>query len=279
MTDPAPPAPPAPPGPAWHSTAPAELQGHWQVKGIDLTDPAKVALTMSEMHRNAELKLGIPSDQLVRWPKDANDEANWGVVRDRLGIPKDAKDYDFGIPKDPTSGVVKDKALDDALRAFAGTNKLPKDAAAALGAQVQKLFADKASSEAAVRTAAIEDGRKALAKEWQTTPEKLQESPFMAVAKSTASALKISPEALGALEGQIGYQAVMQLLHNIGTKIGEDKFITNTGPSGNKALMTVDQAREEVKLLKRDPQFSKRYLEGGFEEVRRMTGLLSIIAA
>jgi hypothetical protein len=247
-----------------------------QVKGVDLADPGKAALAFADMHRNAEHKLGIPADQLVRWPKDAADEQNWNTVRERLGVPKDAKDYDFGIKKD-ANGAVTDKALDDALRAFASTNKLPKDTAAALGQSVTKLFADRQASEQAIRTAAVEDGRTALAKEWQTTPDKLQESPFMAIVKSTAAALKISPAALNALESQIGYADTMKLLHMIGTKIGEDKFITNQAPGGNKTLITVEQAREELAGLKRDEQWVKRYMAGGFEENRKMTALLQII--
>jgi hypothetical protein len=255
----------------------AEIIAHAQNKGWDVKDPAALALAAGKAHLSAEKLIGVPPNELVRLPKDKSDEAGWKNVWNRLGTPSDPKEYDFPTLKG-TDGKPTNEALDGMLRAaFAKTN-MTKDAAAELSQTFAKYLTDQSAATAAQKTAALIDGRAALAKEWNTTPERLQESPFMLAAKNAAAALKITPDAINALESTIGYEAVMRMLANISTKIGEDKFTGNNEPGGSKpGLMSKDQAKDLLSSLRRDPAWTKRYLEGGFEEGRKMTELLTII--
>ena len=271
---------PTPPTTAnWYDGRPeaAEIIAHAQNKSWDVKDPAALALAATKAHLSAEKLIGVPPNELIRMPKDKADEAGWKTVWGRLGAPSDPKEYDFPTLKG-TDGKPTNEALDASLRASFAKVNLTKDAAAEVSQTVAKYLADQAASTAAQKTAALIDGRAALAKEWNTTPERLQESPFMLAAKNAAAALKISPDAINALEATVGYEAVMRMLANISTKIGEDKFLNNDGPGGNKpGLMSKDQAKEQLAALKRDPAWSQRYLAGGFEEGRKMAELLTII--
>ena len=87
----------------WHQGVDADLVGAWQNKGYDLTDPAKVAVETGKAWREAEKMIGVPRDQLVRLPHNTNDPAAWRPVWERLGAPKEAKDYDFAISNTPTA--------------------------------------------------------------------------------------------------------------------------------------------------------------------------------
>ena len=62
----------------------------------------------------------------------------------------------------------------------------------------------------------------------------------------------------------------------IGSKIGEDKFITNTG-GGNGGVMTREQATARKKELMNDKAWSKSYLDGDAAKGREMTALNTII--
>lgn len=277
MVDIVPPIVPPVGTPWYEGKATAEDVGHWQNKGWDIKDPAAMALAAGKAHREAERLIGVPPSELLRLPKDKTDEAGWTNVWTRLGAPSDPKEYDMPALKG-ADGKVTNEGLDAVLRAAFGKVRLPKEQAIDVSGAVAKYIADQQTGQQAERTAAVTEQRQALAKDWQTTPEKIKESPFFAIARNAAVALKIDPAALDALESQVGYAGVMKMLHSIGTKIGEDKFFGG-GDKTNAGPMTVGQAKDELALLKADPVWTKRYLDGGAEERRKMTSLLTIISA
>src|SRR5712664_1152380 len=102
-----------------------EMIGHWQNKGWDATDPAKLAVAVSKSHREAEKLIGARVDHdLIAVPK-APDKGDWNGVWERLGRPKTAAEYDFkGVKfKD---GTVLDEPFVEAARAAAFRANVPK---------------------------------------------------------------------------------------------------------------------------------------------------------
>lgn len=268
--------PPAPadtgtaPAPAWYGTDP-EVVGYLQNRGLHDKTPNEVALAAIKGHQEAQKFIGVPAAQLVRLPTEASDEAGWKSVWSRLGAPDAPEGYDFSGVKN-AAGEPLAPAMVDAIRAASVSAHLPKDAAPALAAAVQKVIDAQAAETATVGAAALETARAALKTNWGANYE-----GNMFVAKQAAAALGVTAEVVNALEGQVGYDKVMEMFRNIGSKIGEDKFISNLNPN-LPGVKTREQAVAEKAELMADPNWAKRYLEGGAQERRQMDALSLLIS-
>jgi len=261
-----PPAPP-PPAPWYDGKADAEIIGHWQNRGWHDKDPVTVAIEATKAHRQAEKFIGVPADQIIRLPKDATDEAGWKQVWNRLGAGSDPKDYDLKT----ADGKPIDGPLGDFLRQRAAALQLPKDKVAALAADLVKHNTDTAVAAKVETDAKIAEQKGILAKSWGQNHE-----ANMFVAKQAAAKLGVTPEQVAALEQTVGYAKVMEMFRDIGTKIGEAKFVNSNGPTGG--IMTREQAVAKRAELMGDTNWTKRYLDGGAPEGREMNALLVLIA-
>lgn len=253
----------------WHDGADAETLGHIQNRGWDKKTAAEAAMEAIKAHREAERFVGIPANQILRLP-DPKDEAAVNAFWGRLGYPGDAAKYDFAAIKKP-DGSDLDPAVVENLRAIANDLKLPADTAARLAASLVKADADRGAETLAVSTAKLDGEKAELRKNWGVNYD-----ANMLVARNTAQKLGVTPEGVSALEGQIGYAAVMSMFQNIGSKIGEDHFISNANPA-IPGVMTRDQAVARKSELMNDQAWAKRYLDGGAAEGREMRALLTLI--
>lgn len=249
---------------SWFAGADPEIIGHIQTKGWATKPANEAAIEAVKAHREAEKFIGAPANQLVRLPADAKDEAGWKSVWERLGAPADPKGYDLSI--------VKDTAVADFIRETAAALHLPKDAAVDLAGRFTRRQEATEAADVATKTAALETEKAALAKNWGTNAEANR-----VIAQSAARALGITPETVAALEGVIGYSAIMEMFRSIGTKIGEDKFVKSENMPGG--VMTLEQAKAKVADLQKDAAWRARYLSGGEPEKREMLALNTIIAA
>lgn len=249
----------------------AETIGHIQTKGWDKLDAPKAALQAVKAWKEAERYVGVPANQIVRLPTDANDEPGWKAVWARLGAPADAKDYDFSTVK--IGGKDIDAALQETFRTAAASAHLPKDAATRVAAGLAKYLESSEAAKLAEHTAAVEKEREALNKNWGANKD-----VNLVVAKNAAAALGVTPADVEALEKIVGYSRVMEIFRNIGTKIGEDKFVSNNG-GGTPGVMTKEQAVARKAELMKDSAWADRYMKGGSAENREMTSLIKIITA
>lgn len=250
--------------------ADAEMIGHLQTKGFDKLAAPAAAIAIAKSWKEAERLVGAPSDQIIRLPKDPNDSEGMKTVWQRLGAPKDAKDYDFTSIKLP-DGKALDEPMTEFLRKTAAELNLPKDVATRLAASLTKYSADSSAASGADSAAKLAEEKTALAKNWGANM-----AANMQVAKNAATALGVKPEDVTALESVVGYSRVMEMFRNIGAKIGEDKFV-NGGGAGN--VMSREQAVARKADLMRDSDWGKRYMNGGTAESREMKELIAIITA
>ena len=103
------------------------------------------------------------------------------------------------------------------------------------------------------------------------------EAANMVIAQAAVKALGVDPAAVAALEKVVGYAKVMDMFRNIGSKIGEDRFVS-TGQGNDKGVMTRDQAESEKRDLMADEAWRIRYLKGGVDEQRKMQALNKMIS-
>lgn len=252
----------------WHQGLDPETLGHVQNRGWDKLDAPAAAAEAIKAFRGAEKMIGVPSSEILRIPKDAADQAGWGQVYSRLGRPPEPKGYDLsGVKR--ADGTEIDAATADAFRIAAFENGLSKEAASRLFSAMVKQQDSTATSASVEAQAALALEKDTLAKNWGAN-----HAANMFVAQRAAAALGITPEQVTALEKVAGYSKVMEMFRQIGTKIGEDKFVTG-GP--DKGPMTREMAMARKTEVMADAAWRDRYLAGGAPERREMDALTKII--
>lgn len=252
----------------WHDgKLDADLIGHAQNAGWKIDDPAALAAEAVKAHREARKFIGVPENQLLRLPTDAKDEAGWNSVWQRLGVPKDAKEYDLSAVKF-ADGTAIDDAFADTIRQTAITNRIPKDAATAFAQSVVKFMEGADAAEAAEKTAKLNSEKAELAKSWGPNAD-LNKLTAMQGAKR----LGVSPEEIAALENVTGYSKVMEMFRKIGAGTSEDTFVDS------KATAPVTSASAQARLneLQADKQWVDRLFKGDAAARREHDALIQQI--
>jgi hypothetical protein len=269
---PAPAPAPAPAAPWYEGKADADMIGHWDNKAWNKSDPVTIAIEATKQAREAQKHFGVPADQLLKLPKDTADDAGWAAVYERLGAPKDAKDYDFSAVKH-ADGNAPDAKLLDTIRATAASLRVSKDKAPDLAKAVVAHLDSVKAEQTAVAAANLATEKAALAQSWGANAEmnKLQ-------AMQGAKRLGLTPEAVSAMESQIGYAATMEAMRKIGALGAEDPFVQGgTSGSGNPATREGAQAR--LNELVADKAWGARLSAGDAAAKREFESLTQLIAA
>ena len=276
MTDtPAPTPAPAPaPTPApsahWYDGLPAEDIGYLQNRGLDKVDARAAFLEAMKAHKEAEKLIGAPAQELLRLPKDAKDAEGWQRFNERLGVPKEAKDYDFTGLKFKDGSEI-DQASADAIRNALLTARVPKENAPIIA----KAMIDLADGAEATDTAAYElklnAEREALKVDWgANAPQN------MMVVKQTVQTLGLDADVINALEKTAGYTKVFQALLKVGQAMGEDKFVQSQVP-GQNTYMSKSQAQDTLNTKMADQSWANRLAAGDAIALKEFDTLTRVI--
>lgn len=272
-------SPVTPPGDPWYkgiADLPPEYVGKYQTLGLHTKTAAEAAVALTKSFMEAEKFIGAPASQIIRMPKDAADEQGWLALRTRMGVPTDPKQYEEGIKtvklpdgKDLDAGYL-DFSRDLAAKLHLPATDAPEVARAIVARD--KRISDAANAD---KAAALAASKAELAKSWGAN-----EAGNRLIAQNAATRLGIDAAAVTALEGVVGYNKVMEMFLNLGTRMGEDKFVTGakTGIGPNGAL-SKEQANSQLAELKADKAFVAKYLDGDREARRQMDALHQLIAA
>lgn len=246
--------------------------GSITAKGWDKLPVNQAAVQAIAAWRSAETLVGTPAENLLKLPKDPA-APEWSSVWSRLGRPDAADKYDVSAIK-RASGAELDPSFVSQMQNLAHKLNLPADRATDLVTEVVKLQDTVTSTAEAERSAKLIEERAALTQNWGANMEANK-----IVAQNAARALGVEPEQIAALEGVIGYAKVMEMFRNIGTKIGEDRYINSGAQGGNGGVMSRDQASSRRAELMKDSGWTSRYLAGGTEEAKEMQSLNKILSA
>lgn len=255
----------------------SELTGYMTSRGWDKTDARTAALGAIKAAREAQKFVGAPPDKIIRLPKDEADEAGWNDLRSKLGVPADPKEYDFsGVKR--ADGSELDADLATALRTSLREANVAKDRAPAIAKAVADQLDKAHKTSADEYAAAVAQAKDALKANWGNNY-----NANMIVAQNAAKALGIDPEknpadrtALNALEAAFGYDRVMELFRNVGSRIGEDKFVVSTAP-GAAGVMSSDQARASLAERKADKAWVDKLMKGDTATKREFDNLTRMI--
>ncbi len=231
----------------WTSGMTDDHKGYVQQKGFK--DPTAVL----DSYRNLEKVIGVPQERILKLPVKEDDPA-WGEVYEKLGRPRDAKEYKIDVPKE----FGDDKFADWARTTFHELN-ISKNAGEKLAGKWTEFVqnAQKGRVEAYNNRVNLEG--EALKKEWGAAYEK-----HVSIAKHAASAFGIEGPIIDKLESAMGFSGIMKFFHGIGSKIGESGFVSGGTGAGNNFgnVMTPDAARGRIQALRSDPDFVRRYTAG-----------------
>lgn len=253
--------------PSWYAGLDQVTRGQIEQRGWNTKQAHEVVGEALAAMTKAEGFVGAPADKLLRIPDQA-DAAGWAKLRQQLGAPADAAGYDFKDVKRGDQPV--DQGFQDFARKLASDLGLSQAHAVQAASEIVKYMDGVAAAQTAEQEAALASGKAELAKNWGANAE-----ANMFIAKQAAAKLGVTPEQVTALEKVVGYAKVMDLFRDIGTKIGEDRFVANTqAPSG---VMTRDAAVARKKELMQDSAWTKRYLDGDAAANKEMTALNVII--
>lgn len=253
----------------WYDGMDAELLGHFDNKGWKKDDPKALLTEVGKAWKGLERHFGTSADQLLKLPKDASDEAGWSAVRQRLGMPAEAKDYDFAGIKF-ADGTELEQSFADTMRTSLHKAGVAKDAAPEVVKAVVKYLGDADRAESDARAATLTAERSTLQREWGNNFEFNR-----LTAMQGAKRLGVDEATVAKLEGEIGYAKVMEMFRKIGAGTSEDTFVE--GSSGNPT--TMNGARARIAELKSDPDWVKKYLAGSKKEVDEMNNLMSMVSA
>lgn len=249
-----------------------DLMGHIQNRQWDKKPAAVVALEAARAHRESEKFLGVPQDRLLKLPAVNADPKEWDPIYQRLGAPKDAKEYDTALAGVKfTDGSAIDDKMAGVIKSFAATNHLSATATAALAKELVKATESDEGTDGAVNQNDLALSDKRLRENWGVNYE-----PFKLVAFRAAE--KLGPDfkqAAQDLEKSVGYDRVMEIFRMLGASMGEDTFARNPGPNGGNVI-TKEQAGAKLADLKRDKEWVAKHLSGDFNARREHDSLLAI---
>lgn len=245
------PTPPSPPD--WTAGLADDAKGYIQNKGF------KTPADVLESYRQLEKTFGVPQDRLLKLPEDMNTPEG-RAIRERLGAPKEAKDYglDKLVPKEGGDP----KLAEWASTVFHEIGVPVRDAENILKKWNERAELNQKASKDNYE-AMITNGEAALKKDWGAAYER-----NINMAKSGARVLELKGEELDALERVMGRERLFKKLQVIGQGTGEAGFVTGR-PSGD-SIVSPEQARQRLTEMRMDPVFTKRFLAGEMQAKQEM---------
>jgi len=223
---------------------------HLTAKGLTVDDPTDAIARLTDMHRNAEQRLGVSADQLMTRPKEGQAVAEWMRENAKVfGLPDTADAYDTSealtnLPKD----VKLDAALEARAKQIAHEEGLPPSAlnkfVGMYAEHVTRLVAD-ADTQLATANAEM---MTALQRDWgRETPAKLAQARQAAQVIATKAGL--DQDALqdlsGALSEKTGNANAIKLFAALGDMLGDDTMI-GAGAGAQTMGTTPAEARAEL---------------------------------
>ena len=245
----------------WHDGIESETLGFWQNKGYDVSSPKALATKLTEQYRAAEKHIGAPPDQIIRMPKADAPPADIAAMWQRLGAPKDPKEYDFSGIK--FAGNDLEPSFADAMRQGLAAAFVPKDKAAAIVGSVVKYLESAETTETTLATAKLAEERTTLEKNWGGKDSNTYRFNLLQ-AKEGATRLGLDPESVAGLESVAGYSKIMDALRRVGNARKEDVFVDNpANVPGN--VTTREGAMSRKQQLFADKAWVARFNGGDVE--------------
>jgi hypothetical protein len=245
------------------------MQGHWDNKGWDKSDPGKLAIEASKAALELQKHFGVPAEQLIKLPKDLGDAEGMKPVFARLGVPADAKEYDLNGIK--LGGKDLEASFADKMRAALLNAAVTKDKAPTVVKAVVEHMQAEAEAKAAEATTRKGQQVAKLKENWGDK-NIINES----YALQGANRLGLTQEQYNKACDAVGYDVFPELMRKIGVGTSEDTFHEN---NSGTAPTTVNGAKARLALLQAQPEWGRKLISktDGAAEKAEFANLMQII--
>lgn len=233
--------------------------GYVQNKGW--TEPKQVL----DGYRNLEKLFGADkAGNTVILPKSEATADELNAFYSKLGRPADAKGYGIkapeGMPNDPAfTKAASDKFYELGLSQKQGqelTNWWNGTMSQQMTAQQNNSLETFQKDEASLKT------------EWGNAYDQ-----NFVIAKNVVGQLGIDAPTIDKLQSALGHAGVMKLFANIGSKSGEDKFVTGQNNNAFGNSLTPAQAKADIQAKMQDKTFASSYLNKNSDALAEMARL------
>lgn len=256
VTPPATPPPAAPPvatpppavAPDWKAGLNPEIKGYVELKGFQSPE------AMADSYRNLEKLQGHPAEKILKLPDVFYDDKGkmtpeGKAVYERLGAPKEAKDYNLPAPKEGGDPKLLDHFKNTFLEAG-----IPKDAAKKIIEGMNQYFDQASESAKTIATNEFNNQTNQLKTEWGSAYEQNER-----IAKEAVRVMGMTKDQVAALASGLGHKETMKLFHKLGTSTAEAPFVGGKNPNN---IMEPATAQSKIAELKADKDFSAKLLAG-----------------
>lgn len=244
----------------WTSGLSDNHKGLLENKGFDT--PAKIL----DSYISLEKHIGVPKERLLRLPEKESDVEGWNGIYDKLGRPKSADDY--SLPENTTEDFAK--WAKSAFHKY-GLSKKQGESLVNEYVQMTQAQAEKMNQDFKDQ---IANQEYALKKEWGAAYDQ-----NIIHARKAAKAFNIDADTVDKLESAMGYDKVMKFFSEIGSKVGEDVFVSNDNVGGGGfGVLTPNQALNRIETLKSDPEFRAKLAKGDADASAEWTKLHQMMA-
>lgn len=238
----------------WTSGLNDEMRGYVQTKGF------KDVSAVLDSYRGLEKTIGAPPEHIIKLPKDMSGPDGKAVWQ-RLGAPKEAKDYKIEMAKE-----FGDEKLGEAIRDMAFQNNMTHAQTEGLVKWMNERQQSLVKAHQDAVQTKLTDAQAALKKEWGAAFDQ-----NVNIADQAAIKFGLDENVVQALGRALGPDKTMQLLYSLGRGTGEAQFVT--GQTAGGGALAPNEALHQIEELKNDQSFLKRFTSGEAEAVRKWNKL------
>lgn len=239
----------------WLPNADEATTGYLQNKGW------KSPTELLSSYQNLEKLFGADkAGNTVVLPKENSTPEELSNFYNKLGRPSDASGYKIPVPEkggDPEFAKVAAGKFHELGLSKAQGEKLAEwyngMAATSISARETQTTQTFQSDEASLRTA------------WGAAYDQNKVS-----AQNAVAALGLDSATIDKLQGSLGHKGTMELLAKIGAKSTEGSFVTGETSNSFGNVQTPAQAKDNIRSLMNDKDFSAKYIKGDADAVAKM---------
>lgn len=252
----------------WYDSAPDEIKGYIQNKGWD--DPIKAVTSYQELEKFR----GASEDQLIKLPKDMNEEGALDAIYDRLGRPESPDKYELNIEG---ADVDKDRLGFYAQIAHkAGITQQQFEQIAKADMEYWNSAMEKSQKQVQQKQ---EAEYKELMNEWGSNAAEREELSRRGLRSVLPDGVN-ADEVISKIEDAIGTAATLKLFANVGDKISREDKIHDSGgdkPFGYTREQAIADKKSLMDEIKADPKRLNNYNQGIGPDVDKLQKLQKLI--
>ena len=221
-------------------------------------------------YRELESFRGVPADRLLKLPDPSSESPDdWAHVYTALGRPENVDGYELALPE----GVELSQPRVDAFKQKAfeiGLNSNQVNALAAWDSEFMTGITGQANEQTKLQA---QEDVAAMRKEWGAAFDRK-----VGQMDAGQAAFGISGEEVERMDQVFGRKRTMEMLANIGARMGEDSLDDVRGGSGDGKFSGISpsEADEKLRGLRMDDSFMTKYKAGNPDAVAQFDSLMRL---